>query len=375
MEHSVASGYMEHGFCFLWEPGLVYTHVISDVLTGVAYYAIAFAMGYFAYKRRDLPFITVFLFFALFILACGTTHFLAAYTVYVPAYWSEGYVKVLTMVVSVITAVLFIPKIPAALEMPDAARTLRKLQVVSAVQQRTEEELMLKVAELERFNYTLSHELKSPLVTVKSFLGFLEQDLAASDSQGIARDMTLMHDAMDRMKRMVDELLEMSRVGRVRNEQVSVHFGELVQEALTLAAGSIAARGITVKKNDVDVTLIGDRLRLVEIWQNLIENAAKYPGEQPAPCVEIGAVPGIDTPVFYVRDNGMGIDVRYHEKVFGLFDKLDPKSEGSGLGLALVKRIVELHKGRIWVESEGAGKGCCFKFTLPEAVTAMRNDE
>ena len=106
----------------------------------------------------------------------------------------------------------------------------------------------------------------------------------------------------------------------------------------------------------------------MEIWQNLLENAVKFMGDQPSPRIEIGAEPhGRDT-VFFVRDNGIGIDPRHQAKVFGLFEKLDPNHEGTGLGLALVKRIVELYKGTIWLESQGLGQGACFRFTLPEAV-------
>jgi signal transduction histidine kinase len=96
-----------------------------------------------------------------------------------------------------------------------------------------------------------------------------------------------------------------------------------------------------------------------------VDNAAKFMGEQPAPRIEIGMREAGGQPVFCVADNGIGIDPAYHEKVFGLFDKLDPKSEGTGIGLALVKRILEVHGGRIWVESEGLGKGAAFCFTLP----------
>jgi signal transduction histidine kinase len=109
----------------------------------------------------------------------------------------------------------------------------------------------------------------------------------------------------------------------------------------------------------------GDRPRLVEVMQNLIDNAAKFMGDQPKPLIEIGVRKQGNEHVFFVKDNGIGIEPAYRERVFGLFDKLDPHSEGTGVGLALVQRIVEVHGGRIWVESEGRGKGSMFCFTLP----------
>src|SRR6266568_9073848 len=105
----VTNDYMAHGYCFSWETGLVWLHVASDILTGIAYYSIPVALFYVAYKRRDLPFYRMFLLFALFILSCGTTHFFAAYTVFDPEYWLEGYFKAFTAIVSAISAALFIP--------------------------------------------------------------------------------------------------------------------------------------------------------------------------------------------------------------------------------------------------------------------------
>ena len=236
-----------------------------------------------------------------------------------------------------------------------------------AAAQRSAQELQEKNAELERFLYTASHDLKSPVVTVRTFLGYLEQDTAAADAGRVEKDLRFIRAATDKMGQLLDELLEISRIGRVVSPPVSIALRKLVDEALGAVAGRIAERGVTVKVGDTDMLLRGDRPRLAEIWQNLAENACKFMGDQKEPRIEIGVeTRGAET-VFFVRDNGIGIDPRYHAKVFGLFEKLDPRAEGTGLGLALAKRIVELYQGRIWVESLGQGQGACFYFTLPAA--------
>lgn len=230
-----------------------------------------------------------------------------------------------------------------------------------------ERELQEKNAELERFLYTASHDLKSPVVTVRTFLGYLAQDIAANDAGRIEKDMRYIRDAADKMSRLLDELLEVSRIGRVVAPPVRMTLRSLADDALIAVAGTLSKSGVTVTVNDPGILLCGDRPRLEEIWQNLVENACKFMGAQKEPHLEIGVeLRGAET-VFFVRDNGSGIDPRYHQKIFGLFEKLDPKAEGTGIGLAMVKRIVELYQGRIWVESEGQGHGSCFFFTLPGA--------
>jgi signal transduction histidine kinase len=139
---------------------------------------------------------------------------------------------------------------------------------------------------------------------------------------------------------------------------------ELVQEAIESTWGTIDSHDIDLKVESAMPFLYGDRQRLREVFENLIDNAAKYMGDQPNPCIEIGIQNGRE-PVFFVRDNGMGIESQYFDRIFGLFDKLDSKSEGTGIGLALVKRIIETHGGKIWVESQGHGKGSTFYFTIP----------
>lgn len=236
-----------------------------------------------------------------------------------------------------------------------------------------ERELQEKNSEMERFTYTVSHDLKSPLITLKTFLGYLQHDLANGDTGRIEKDIHFMLTAADRMDRMLEELLEVSRIGRIVNTPVVCTMRGVVASALDLVAGRTAEGRVDVLVEDADVVLFGDSLRLGEVWQNLVENACKFRGDQAQQRIEIGATgQGRDT-VFFVRDNGIGIEPRHQEKIFGLFEKLDPESEGTGLGLALVKRIVELYGGKIWVESQGIGHGSCFCFTLPGAVRETGN--
>jgi len=108
-----------------------------------------------------------------------------------------------------------------------------------------------------------------------------------------------------------------------------------------------------------------DPARIREVLVNLIENAIKYRGDRPDPVIRIGVDTGGDEPVFFVADNGIGIDPRYLARIFNLFEKLDGKTEGTGIGLAIVQRIIEAHGGRVWAESDGKGKGTTFRFTLP----------
>ena len=229
---------------------------------------------------------------------------------------------------------------------------------------RAEKDLENKNAELERFTYTVSHDLKSPLVTIKTFLGYLEDDLRKEKRDAVAKDFAFIHSAADKMAILLSELLMLARVGHSRNPSVEVPLQEVVEEALNLVAGQIAERGVQVELTNEPVVLYGDRQRLVEVFQNLIDNAVKFLGDQTGPRIEIGVEMEGNEIAIFVRDNGKGIDPRHLSKLFGLFEKLDPHSPGSGMGLAMVKRIVEAHGGNIQAQSKGIGNGSTFRFTL-----------
>jgi signal transduction histidine kinase len=261
-------------------------------------------------------------------------------------------------------AVTYANQVAIALE---NARLFSDLQMELGIRKDLITELENKNAELERFTYTVSHDLKSPLFTIRGFLGYLEQDALSGNAERLHADVQRIIDATDKMQRLLNELLELSRIGRLRNEYTSFSFEELLREAAELAHGRLSERSVQVEIEQNLPVVYGDRLRLLEVLQNLLDNAAKFMGKQQTPRIEVGQA-GEDAesgmPIFYIRDNGIGIAPEHFERVFGLFNKLDPRTDGTGIGLALVKRIIEVHNGRIWVQSE-LGQGSTFFFTLP----------
>jgi signal transduction histidine kinase len=251
----------------------------------------------------------------------------------------------------------------ASLRRQVAARTA-ELVAFAEEKERLIADLETKNAELERFTYTVSHDLKSPLVTIGTYAGLLEKSLRAGEFGSVQDDVGRIQRAADRMKRLLQELLELSRVGRVVNPHEEVSVRALALEAAELVRGRLTQWNIEIQVAEDLPTVHGDRVRLLEVMLNLIDNAAKFAEKGKTPRVEVGVAADREAPSFFVRDNGIGIDPRHQEKIFGLFDKLDPKSDGTGIGLAVVRRIVEAHGGRVTVESGGPGLGTTFHVSL-----------
>ena len=255
------------------------------------------------------------------------------------------------------------------------AQLYTKAQQELAVRKRIEEvreklihELEQKNAELERFTYTVSHDLRSPIVTIMGFVGMLEEDLREHRPDRVQSDLQRIAGAAGKMDALLRDLLELSRIGRLVNPPVEIDTLKLINDALESVNAQIRSRNVKVEIAPNLPNLYGDYIRLREVFENLIGNAAKYMGDQTGPLIEIGINTHKKEPAFYIKDNGMGIDPQYHSRIFNLFEKLNPAIEGTGIGLTLVKRIIEYHGGSIWVESEGLGKGSMFCFTLPDGI-------
>jgi len=230
-------------------------------------------------------------------------------------------------------------------------------------------ELKAKNTELEQFTHTVSHDLKAPLITIKGFLGLLEKDVTENNVERTKKDITRINEATEKMHQLLNQLLELSRIGRIMTPSQEIPFETIVQDAVAAVHGRLSAGNIKINiAKDLPFVSV-DRIRLTQVAQNLIENAAKFMGDQSEPLIEIG-MGGSDKDgklIFFIKDNGKGIANDQLERVFGLFQKLDVNAEGTGVGLALVKRIIEVHGGRAWVTSDGIGRGTTVYFTLPAA--------
>ncbi len=234
--------------------------------------------------------------------------------------------------------------------------------------QQRNEELDQSNKELDDFAYIASHDLKEPLRGIHNFSSFLLEDYASKlDDDGRSKLETLMR-LTRRMETLIDSLLQFSRLGRVDLAIDRVDLNEIVAEILDSLAISLRAEKVDVRVPRPLPAVRADRVRVGEIFQNLVVNAMKY-NDKAEKWVEIGWRESPDgPPVFYVRDNGIGIPEKHRDAVFRIFKRLhgrDRYGGGTGAGLTIVKKIVERHHGRIWVESS-AGEGTAFYFTLQE---------
>ena len=231
---------------------------------------------------------------------------------------------------------------------------------------RAEEELRKKNEELENFVYSVSHDLKAPVVSIQGFSSILltSSYLDKLDEAG-KRYLSRIQSNATRMQMIIADLLEFSRIGMTVNNFEDVSPRQIITDVLNVFGPRLKGLKVDIQRELPAVR--GNRNRIYQVFENLIGNSIAYMGDTESPMIKIGCEPRGEFHEFYVRDNGIGIDLKYHQKIFQIFQRLkDAGVEGTGIGLAIVKRIVESHGGSVRVESE-KGKGATFYFTLPKA--------
>jgi chemotaxis family two-component system sensor kinase Cph1 len=355
-----SSDFLPHSTCYLRQPEIVWLHVVSDALIASAYYSIPLILFWFVARRRDVPFTWMFALFGVFILACGTTHLMEIVTVWYPIYGISGLVKAATAAVSLTAAIGLVPIMPKALALPSLRATNAQLLA-------TGEELRRSNRELEQFAYVAAHDLQEPLRMVAMNMDLLERRhggaLDDDARQWIAR---ARHGSL-RMRALINDLLAYTRLDNEAIGRLACDAGDAAREAIANLQAEIAASGTAVACGELPLVRC-ERGQLVQLFQNLIGNAIKY-GAKERPVVAIAAAREGAEVVISVQDNGIGIDPGHHQRIFEVFQRLHRRDEypGTGIGLAICKKVVERHAGRIWVESR-LGEGATFRFTLPAAA-------
>lgn len=369
-------GFMPHGHCYMWRPEIVWLHVVSDALVGLSYTTIPFTLYYFVRRRRDLPYRWMFICFAVFIVACGATHYMEIVTLWTPVYRLSGVVKAITAVASVSTAVLLAWLVPHALAIPSPARLREAIDELKA------SEHQLRIAkleaeasnrELEAFSYSVAHDLRAPLRAIEGFSRALHEDCGAALGAVGGEHLQRVRDSAEHMGRLIEDLLGLSRVSRADLARETVDLSGLVQETVTRLRREDASRVVDLVAPP-GLTCRGDPQLLAVVVENLLRNAWKFTRDASPARIEFGKAPraggGGDgrveaSDVFFVRDNGVGFNPKYAHKLFGAFQRLHSSKEyeGTGIGLATVERIVRRHGGRVWAEGE-VGRGATFYFAL-----------
>ncbi len=536
----LSDGFLPHGYCYLWTPGLVGLHVVSDSLIAISYLTIPVTLVYFTRKRRDIPFSWMFLCFGTFIVACGVTHLMEVWTIWVPSYWLAGAVKAFTACVSVATAILLIRVTPEVLvlpgtrwlvdlnqklkaevnqrsqmeielrrfteglekrvaertaelvaanlslresedsyrtlvehapeaivvldmgerrfvdlnknaerlfemsraellrvgpvevsppfqpdgrpsseaaaaeiekalrngtprfewthrntsgqelpceislvRLPSSSRILVRGSIVDISERKHAEEKIRKLnrelerrvvertaqletanRDLESFTYSVSHDLRAPLRHMDGFSRILMEEYGSRLPPGALPHLERVRGATLHMGHLIDDLLNLARVGRGTLSLRPTDLNELVAETIKGLEEEARGRAVAWRVDRLSPVECDPGL-LRQVFSNLLSNALKFTRHRESAVIEVGEVRGDGEPVIFVRDNGVGFDERYADKLFQVFQRLhsEEEFEGTGVGLAIVYRILQKHGGTIRAESVRQ-KGATFFFTV-----------
>ena len=376
------SNFMPHGHCFLWTPALLWSYVVADSLIAVSYFSIPVVLWYISRKREDLPFRWIFWLFALFVMACGTTHAFSIWNIWHGDYWIDAGLKLLTAAASLFTALLLWPMIPKILALPSPSQLRRaneELQAEVIRRQAVERDLLEANArleehaaeleasrkELESFSYSISHDLRVPLRAIDGYSGMLLKRYEATlDGEG-KRLLKVIRDNTARMSQLIDDILALSRAGRQDMRFAECNMQDLVRAVWSELEPLRTGRDISFSVASLP-PVWGDPVLLRQALGNLLANAIKFTGQRQAAAIEVLAAPAGGQCVYCVKDNGAGFDQAYADKLFGVFQRLHgaDEFEGTGVGLAIVKSIVARHGGRVWAEGR-VDQGASIYFALP----------
>jgi len=245
--------------------------------------------------------------------------------------------------------------------------TIQLQDLINSLEQRVvERTAQLEAAnkELEAFSYSVSHDLRAPLRAIDGFSRILIKDHAQKLPEEEVRLLGLVRSNTQQMGRLIDDLLSFSRLSRQPVNRRTVNTADLVHQALETLQGDLEGRDVEIEIGDLPACQ-GDPTLIEQVWMNLLSNALKFTREREVARIEIGCEDREGEQIYFVKDNGVGFDMQYEDKLFGVFQRLhrNDKFEGTGVGLAIVQRIIQRHGGRVWAEAK-LNVGATFYFTF-----------
>lgn len=406
------AGLMPHGVCFAWRPDLVFAHAGADLMITVAYLAIPIALYKLVRARADIQFGWVLYTFAAFILLCGLTHAVNMYVLWEPNYAFQALVKLATAIVSIATAVLVWRILPKLYALPNMSQLLQSNEQLATeakrhatakeqLAQRTDElqasnedltesnhrlaleiderkavqlrlaamtqELQRSNEDLESFAYTASHDLRAPLRGIGNLIGWIREDLGDKVDEDAESKFSLMTDRVQRMERMLEDLLQYSRIGRTDLQEAEFQPEQKIREAFDLLN---AEQRFELEIPGPLPTLSGTPIAFQQVVANVIGNAIKHHDG------ETGRIRVYSTRQdafvrITIADDGPGIPEQYRERVFALFQTLKSRDsvEGSGMGLAIVRRVLDVAGGKVSITGNDHGRGASVHIDWPAPET------
>jgi signal transduction histidine kinase/CheY-like chemotaxis protein len=371
------SRFMPHGHCFQWDPGILWSSVISDSLIAISYFAIPFTLVFqIMRKRGDLPFNWMFLCFGVFIVACGSTHIMDVIVTWEPAYGLAAVIKAITAIASVPTAIILYRIAPRIVSLPTVEEVAReqtlRVQAEAANQAK------------DRFIAMLSHELRTPLTPVTAGLAIVDDELrkvdGAADTTSAREALQMIRQNVEMERILIDDLLDLSglRHGKLGLSRDRVDLDQVCRDSVRHLQPGFERKGIALIL-DLPVETIpvtGDKARLHQILNNLLSNALKHTPEGGRVAVRLAQ--DRDRVRMQVQDSGSGIAPEDVDRIFLPFEQVERRGRsgraGLGLGLSIAKSLAQAMGGELSAASEGLQRGATFELILPAGASGSRTE-
>ena len=375
------NGFMPHGMCYDWNPAVIWLHVISDGVIALAYYSIPITLIYFVRKRKDVAFDWIFVCFATFILACGTTHLMEILNIWHPTYWLSGIIKAITALVSIITAILLIRLVPTALAVPsplqlresnkaleleiqERAKATERVEALNHDLLRQKARIEDSNRELETFSTSVAHDFRAPLRVIIGYAQMEIEDNGAQLAPSTTNVLQRVISAAERLNTMMADLLAYHRVSSeelpVQPIDLDSFVGELIRD------DQFKAGRFEVQPSLGEIS--GNPVALQHILGNLFGNALKFVRPGVAPVVKINSAWEGGRVSLFVEDNGVGIDEDDRKNLFKLFYRGRQAKSYPGTGLGLGTALKAAHRvGAKLTLAKSTAHGSCFVLSLPAA--------